>query len=121
MIAVVTNLRLLPETDGEVIVHRFVVEEVVFDGVAAIAETENEFAEPMMRVGLHDVPENGTASHLHHGLGTEFGLLTEPGSQPTAQDHHFHERMPPGLKPRVWYYSQMLHYWGDEKGTLSRI
>jgi len=35
-------------------------------------------------IDLHDVPQDGTAADLHHGFGTELGLLAETGSKTAA-------------------------------------
>ena len=48
--AVIMDLGVLPEADGEVVVHGLVVEEVFFDHVAAIAQAEHEVAEAVVGV-----------------------------------------------------------------------
>src|SRR6266700_6849162 len=47
---VVGDLVLTTEADGEVIVHRFIVEEVLLDHLAAVAEAEHKVTETVMRV-----------------------------------------------------------------------
>src|SRR6266853_6089005 len=74
------DLRLAAEANLEVTIHGFVVQEVILDHVAAIPEAENELAHSVVGVHLHDVPQNGTASDLHHRLGPEFGFLPETGT-----------------------------------------
>ena len=46
--AVVLDRRLCIQGDGEIVVHGLVVEEVLLDHVAAIAQAENEVAEVVM-------------------------------------------------------------------------
>ena len=65
---------LLAEADGEVVVHRLVVQEIFLDHVAAIAEAEHEIAEPVVGVELHDVPQDRPAADLDHGLGRNRSL-----------------------------------------------
>src|SRR5580700_5202354 len=74
------DLRFAAKANSEVAVHGFVVQEVILDHVSAIAETQNELAHSVVGVHLHDVPQNGTASDLHHRLGPEFGFLPETGT-----------------------------------------
>ena len=52
-----------------------VVEEERLDHVAAVAERDVEFFEAVVRVVLHDVPEDGPPADLDHRLGLDFGLL----------------------------------------------
>jgi hypothetical protein len=46
-----------------------VVQEVLLDDVAAIAEAEDEVLVAEVRVVLHHVPENRPIPDGHHGLG----------------------------------------------------
>ena len=46
-----------------------VVQEVVFDDVAAIAETENEIGVAEICIVLHEMPHDGPVADLHHRLG----------------------------------------------------
>src|ERR1700675_4411790 len=74
------DVRFAAKANFEVAVHGFVVQEVILDHVAAIAEAENEFAHPVVCVDLHDVPQNGTAPNPHHRFGSEFGFFPETGT-----------------------------------------
>ena len=88
--AVILDPAAVLQGDGEIVVHRLVVEEVLLDHVAAIAQAEDEVAEAVVGVDLHDVPEDRPPADLDHRLGPELGLLSQPGSDATAQDHDFH-------------------------------
>ena len=77
---------LASQGDGEIVVHRLVVEEVLLDHVAAIAEAEHELAEAVVGVVLHDVPEDRPPAHLDHRLGPELGLLAQSRSQSSATE-----------------------------------
>jgi hypothetical protein len=87
-------VRFATETNLEVTIHGFVVQEVLLDHVAAIPEAQNELAHSVVGVHLHDVPEDGTASDLHHRFGAELGLLSETGTQSTAQNYNLHIWVP---------------------------
>src|SRR5690348_4166333 len=82
------------EADGEVIVHRLVVQEVFLDHVAAVAEAKHEIAEPAVRVNLHDVPQDGTAPDFDHRFGAKLSFLAQPGTKPAAQNDHLHRVLP---------------------------
>ena len=75
-----SNVRLASQANLEVVVHGFVVQEVILDHVAAIAEAEDELAHSVVGVHLHDVPQDGAAADLDHRFGAEFGLFPETGT-----------------------------------------
>lgn len=66
----------------EIIVPRFVVEEVFLDHLALVTSGNDEVGDPEVRQILHDVPKNGPTSHLHHGLGSKLSLF--PQARPKA-------------------------------------
>ena len=84
---------MLPEADGEVVVHRLVIQEIFLDHVAAVAQAEHKIAEAVVGVELHDVPEDGAAADLDHRLGPEFGFLAQARAQSAAKNHYFHNRI----------------------------
>src|SRR5437762_2772945 len=55
-----------------------------------LAEVEHELVEPVVRVDLHDVPEERAATDLDHRLGAELRLVAQPCAETTAQDDDFH-------------------------------
>ena len=75
---------LLPEADSEVIVHRLVIQEVFLDHVAPVSQAKHEVAESVMRVHLHDVPQDRTPADFDQRLGTEFRLFAKTRAQPAA-------------------------------------
>src|ERR1039458_857828 len=84
------DLRLAPEADGEVVVHCLVVQEVLFDHVAAISQAQDKLAEATVGIELHDVPEDGSTANFDHRFRPEFGLLAQARTEPSAQHHYFH-------------------------------
>src|SRR5712691_6202785 len=82
----------LADVDSDVAVHRAVVEEVVADQVALVAEAEDEIHDPEVRVELHDVPEDRPAADVDHRLRPDIRLLGKTRSESTAEDHRLHGR-----------------------------
>ena len=82
--AVVPDLAIVLEGDCEIVVHRLVIEEVILDDVPLVAETEDEVAEAVLGVDLHDVPEDGPPPDFHHRLRAKLRLLTQTGSDATT-------------------------------------
>jgi hypothetical protein len=70
----------LSEAHGEVIIHGFVVEEILLDHGAAVAETHDEIAKAVMRKELHDVPKYRAPADIHEGLGPIFGFFAQTGA-----------------------------------------
>src|SRR5208337_1136360 len=75
---------------GKVAVAQLVVQKIVANRVALVAQANHEVAESIRRIDLHDVPENRAPADLHHRLGPELGLLAEPRAQSAGQNYHFH-------------------------------
>ncbi len=67
-----------------------VVAEEVLDNVPFVAQSKDKFLVPEAGVGLHDMPQDGSITQGQHGLGTELGLFTQPGSLPAAEDYNLH-------------------------------
>src|SRR5688572_11763541 len=53
----VSDPLLLAETDGEVIVHGFVIKEILLNHLPSVAQAEYEVTKARLRVDLHYVPE----------------------------------------------------------------
>jgi hypothetical protein len=70
------NLRILAEVDREVVVHRLVVQEILFNHVSAISEAKNEVAEPVVSVQLHDVPEYRPSPDVHQRFGSKLSFFS---------------------------------------------
>ena len=76
------------QRDGEIAVHRRIVEKIRFDDFGLVAEAENEILKAVMRIGAHDVPQDRMISDRHHGLGANFGFLAQPRAEAAAQDEN---------------------------------
>ena len=59
-----------------------VVREELLDHIPLVAAANHEVVDPMGRVHLEDVPEDGTSTDLDHRLWLEMGLLGNPSSIP---------------------------------------
>src|SRR5208337_2864575 len=102
------DLRLASETDGEVVVHRLVIQEILLYHVAAISEAEDKLPETTVGIKLHDVPEDGTAANFDHRFGPKLGLLAQARTEPTAQHNYLHEILRARLSgsfPSILFYS----------------
>jgi hypothetical protein len=80
-----------PEVNRQVAAEVVIVEEIVLDDLALVAQCDAEFVEPVARVVLEDVPEDRPAADLHHRLGLGLGFLGQPGAEATGQDHGLHQ------------------------------
>src|SRR6266567_429336 len=80
------QLEILPPTGQNKVVGGalVVLEEVIFDDVRAMSQTQNEVFVPEVSVVLHHVPEDGSVTDVDHGLGQIFDL-TNPHPQPPAK------------------------------------
>jgi len=78
------DMGLVAEADGEIVVHRLVVQEVLFDRLSAIAQTKHKITETVVGVCLHDVPEDGSSADLHHWLRTKLGFFPQARAEPAA-------------------------------------
>src|SRR5262249_58917126 len=67
-----------------------VVEEVVLDDLAPVAEAENEVVVSPRRVPLHDVPEDRPAADADHPLRDPLGLLAHADAESATEDHDLH-------------------------------
>src|SRR5258706_5300031 len=88
---VVLNARFLPQADGEIVVHRLIVEEIFLDHVALVSQAQHEITKAVMRVQLHDVPEDWAPSYFDQGLGTKLGFLSHTGSETAAEEYDLHK------------------------------
>lgn len=52
-----------------------IVREILFDDVAFVATADNKVIHAVVRVHLHDVPEDRTAADLDHRLGLEVSFF----------------------------------------------
>ncbi len=63
-----------------------VVDEIVADGVALVAQAQHEAGRPVGPIVLHDVPQDRAAADLDHRLGLELRFLAQARAEPAAQD-----------------------------------
>src|ERR1035437_5270187 len=86
----VLNLGVPAEADGEIVVHRLVVQEIVLNHVAAVSEAEHKISKTIVCIQLHDVPQDRTPADFYQGLGPIFSFLAQARTEPSAQHHYFH-------------------------------
>src|SRR5258708_36533406 len=66
------------------------MEEVLLNGISAVAQAQNEVLVAEMRVILHDVPQNRPVTNGNHGLGDIISILPQAHSESAAKDNNFH-------------------------------
>src|SRR5260221_11881440 len=66
------------------------MKKVLFDGIRAVTQAQNEILVAKMRVVFHHVPEDGAIADRHHGLGDFLRILPQAHSVPTTKDDYFH-------------------------------
>ena len=71
-----------------------VVGKILLDHIALVAETDHKLMKPIVRIDLHDVPENRLAADLDHGFRSECRLLTDPRAKSARQNNDFHAPAP---------------------------
>src|SRR5690606_27916930 len=90
LIAVVDGCVTGGQVYRDVVVDRVEVEEVVLDDLTLVAQCDDELVHAAGLEDLHDVPQDGPAAYLHHGLGPRGGLLGQAGAEAPCQDHSLH-------------------------------
>ena len=84
--------------EHEVVEQGFVVvEEVLADHVALVAEAEHELGVPPCREVAHDVPEDRPVADPDHRLRDPLGLLPHPHPEAAAEDDDLHGTPPPAV------------------------
>src|ERR671933_1812104 len=58
MILVISNAILATQANSKIIIHSFIIQEILLNHVAAIPQTHNKVQESVVGIGLHNVPEN---------------------------------------------------------------
>src|SRR6266571_525055 len=81
----------MPEANCEIVVHRLVVQEIFLDHVAAISQAEHKVGKTVVRIQLHDVPEDRSTTNFYQRFGPVLSLLSQACTESTAKHHHFHE------------------------------
>ena len=81
------------ELDGEVTVHRCIIQEIRLDHFGLVSQAEDEAVKAVMGIGSHDVPEDGTIADGDHGLGANLRLLAQSRPQAAAQNEDGHVRV----------------------------
>src|SRR5205823_11722891 len=72
-----------------------VVQKITLNHISLVAKCDEELLEPVMRVMLHDVPQDRTPPNLDHWLGPHFRFLGQARAKAARQNDHFHGPVPP--------------------------
>jgi len=79
------------QVEGDIGHVQEIVSEILLDQVALVAAADDEVVDAVGGVELHDMPEDGLAADLDHGLGSEIGFFGEPGAEAAGEDDCFHQ------------------------------
>ena len=84
---------LAPFGQGKIVGNTLVVpEEILFDGVSAVAEAQNKVLVTEVGIVFHHVPKHRSVADRHHRFGNIVGVLPQAHSKPPAKDNNFHFR-----------------------------
>ena len=72
-----------------------VVEEILLDQVAAVAETQHEVRVPEVGVVPHEMPDHRPVADRHHRFGNVLRIVAKPHSQSSAEQYDFHRSLTP--------------------------
>jgi hypothetical protein len=78
------------EVHGEVTLQGIVVEEVIFDDIALVAQRDHKLMMPVVGVVFEDVPEDGVAADFDHRFGLDGGFFRQPSAEAPRQNDDFH-------------------------------
>ena len=67
-----------------------VISEILLDHISFVSTADHEVVDAVVAVGLEDVPEDGFAAHLDHGLGPQVRLFCQAGAETTGEDDGLH-------------------------------
>ena len=67
-----------------------VVQKILFNGVRAVSETQDEVFVAVVRVILHDVPEDRPVANRDHRLGDIVRIFAQAHPESATEDDHFH-------------------------------
>jgi hypothetical protein len=74
----------IAEPDGDVFHSSFIVKEEVLDDETLVAESQHEFADAVVSIEFHDMPEYGSSADLDHRLWPHFSFFAKPGALASA-------------------------------------
>src|SRR5208282_4498205 len=117
MDVLILDLGVPAEAEGEIVVHRLIVQEIFLDHVAAVSEAEHKIDETIMRIQLHNVPQDRTTADFYHGLGPILSFLAQTGTEPSAQHYYFHEILLAGANAS---FPDFIHYSDVRQGKDPR-
>ena len=73
------------ELDGNAAVERIIVQKVLFDHLAFVAEGDDELFKAVGGIPVHDVHEDRFTTYFNHGLGAHGCFFGQAGAHPTRK------------------------------------
>lgn len=83
-------LTVVGKVKGDITMMQKIMGEIFLDHITLIPQADDELIDAIVRIDLHDVPEDRLAADLYHGLGLEMGLLADPGTETAGKNYSFH-------------------------------
>ena len=90
MTVVYDHLISLGEVKCDIAGMQKIISEPLFDDVLLVARAHDEFVETIVRIALHDMPEDRHATDFNHGLGLVLGFLTDACTVSAGEKDDFH-------------------------------
>ena len=63
---------------------------ILLDAIALVSKADYEVIEPIVRIMLHDMPENRPPANLDHWLWLDMRLLADACAESACQNDYFH-------------------------------
>jgi len=79
------------ELDGDAAVERIIVQKVLFDHLAFVAEGDDELFKAVSGIPAHDMYEDGFTAYLDHRLRAHGRFFGQAGAHATGKDDYFHK------------------------------
>ena len=83
-------LNLFGKIKSNIAVVEKIIRKPLLDDMLLVSGADDEIIEAVVRVLLHDVPENRLAADFDHGLRLELGLFGNSCASATCQQNYFH-------------------------------
>ena len=91
------HLIFIPEIKCHITVVQIIIGEPLLDHVLFITCTDNEVVISVMRIFLHDMPENRFFSDLDHRFRFQMAFFTDTCSVSACQKYYFHIHILPEI------------------------
>src|ERR1700719_1998205 len=95
----------IAEIDSDITMGCVIAEEIVFDHLTLVAQSEDETLDLVVRINVHEVPEDGMHAHFDHWLGPHRGFLGQARSKTASENDSSHAEP---ASCRDFLYNQLI-------------